>query len=148
MNTLVLGIGNPLLGDDGVGIRIAQQFKGNPAVDVLETSEAGLALLDLVSGYDRLILIDSIKTSQSEPGELRRFSLTDFNTASELTSFHGVDIATAFSLGRKAGYKMPEQVSIYAVAITENSTFGENCTEEIEWKIPSIAQQISEEENL
>ncbi len=147
MNTLVLGIGNPILTDDGIGIRIAQRLKST-AVDVVETSEAGLALLDYVGGYDRLIIIDSIKTEQGQPGELYRFELGDFKVATELTSFHGVDIATAFDLGRKAGYKMPTTVSIYAIAVKDNSTFGEQGTDEIDKKIPSIAQQIIEEEKL
>ena len=71
MNTLVLGIGNPILTDDGVGIKIAQKLKEEKArLEVIMTSEAGIALLDLVAGYDKLVIIDSIKTEKGKPGDL------------------------------------------------------------------------------
>ena len=61
MSTLILGIGNPILTDDRVGIEIAHKIKeDNSKLEVIETSEAGISLLDLVVGYDKLIIIDSI----------------------------------------------------------------------------------------
>ena len=71
MNTLILGIGNTILTDDGIGIKIAQKLKeDNPELEVMETSEVGMALLELLDGYDKAIIIDSIKTEQGKPGEL------------------------------------------------------------------------------
>ncbi len=149
MNTLILGMGNPILTDDGVGIKIARKLKeDNPELEVVETSEAGMALLDFVVGYDKLIIIDSIKTEQGKPGELYKLGLEDFKPDMGFLSSHGVDIATAVELGRRAGYKMPEYISLYAVEIKDNSTFGEKCTEEIEERIPFIVKQIIEEERI
>lgn len=149
MNTLILGMGNPILTDDGVGIKIARKLKeDNPELEVAETSEAGMALLDFVVGYDKLIIIDSIKTEQGKPGELYKLGLEDFKPDMGFFSSHGVDIATAVELGRRAGYKMPEYISLYAVEIKDNSTFGEECTEEIEERIPFIVKQIIEEERI
>ena len=149
MNTLIVGIGNPILTDDGVGIKIAQKLKeNNPELEVVETSEAGMALLELINGYDRLIIIDSIKTGQGKPGELYKLGLKDLKPAMDFSSSHGVDIATAFELGQRLGFKMPKYISIYAVEIKDNSTFGEECTEEIEKRIPFIIKQIIEEERI
>jgi hydrogenase maturation protease len=65
MKTVILGLGNPILTDDAVGIKIAQKLQEeNPKLEVIETSEAGIALLDLITGYDKLIIIDSIKNEQ------------------------------------------------------------------------------------
>ena len=66
----------------------------------------------------------------------------------DFSSSHGIDIATAFKLGQRLGYKMPKSVSIYAVEMKDNTTFGERCTEEVEEKIPFIARQIIDEEKL
>ena len=149
MDTLILGIGNPILTDDGVGIKIAQKLKEEKAeLAVTETSEAGIALLDLIVGYNKLIIIDSIKTEEREPGDLYKLELGDLKPAKDCSSSHGIGIATAFELGRKMGYNMPKLVSIYAVNIKDNRTFGENCTEEIKERIPFIAKQIIEEERL
>jgi len=149
MNTLILGMGNPILTDDGVGIKIAQKLKeGNPDLEVTETSEAGMALLELIADYDKLIIIDSIKTGQGKPGELYKLELEDLKPPMYFSSSHGIDIATAVELGQMVGYRMPKHISLYAVEIKDNSTFGEECTKEIEGSIPSIIKQIIEEERL
>ncbi len=149
MNTLILGVGNPILTDDGVGIKIARKIKeGNPEFEVIETSEAGIALLDLITGYDKLIIIDSIKTEKGKSGDLYKLKTGDLKPSKDLSSSHGIGIATAFELGQGLGYRMPKFVSIYAVNIKDNSTFGEECTEEVKGRIPFIAKQIIEEEKL
>jgi len=151
MNTLVLGVGNPILTDDGIGIKIARRLKQKkPDLEVIETSEAGIALLDLIAltGCGKLIIIDSIKTGQAKLGELYRFELEDLKPAKDFPSSHGVDIATAFELGKKLGYSLPEYISLYAVEVQDNTTFGEECTEGLEKKIPFIIKQIMGKEKL
>ena len=149
MDTLILGIGNPILTDDGVGIKVAQKLKEEKAeLTITETNEAGIALLDLIVGYNKLIIIDSIKTEEREPGDLYKLELGDLKPVKDYSSSHGIGIATAFELGQKMGYNLPKLVSIYAVNIKDNSTFGDNCTEEIKERIPFIVKQIIEEERL
>ena len=149
MKTVILGLGNPILTDDAVGIKIAQKLKEeNSKLEVIETSEAGIALLDLITGYDKLIIIDSIKNEQGKPGELYKLGLEDLKPAKDFPSSHGIGIATAFELGKGLGYKMPKFVSIYAVEIKDNTTFGEKCTEEVEQRMPSIVKQIMRKEKL
>ncbi len=149
MNTLILGIGNPILTDDGVGIKIAQRLKeGNPELEMIETSEAGITLLDLITGYNKLIIIDSIKTEKGKPGDLYKLELEDLKPAKAFSSSHGIGIATAFELGQRLGYKMPKCVNLYAVEIKDNTTFGEECTEEIKTRIPFIAKHVIDEERL
>ena len=149
MNTLILGIGNPILTDDGVGIKIAQRLKEeNAKLKVIETSEAGITLLDLVADYDKLIIIDSIKTEKGKPGDLYKLELEDLKPSKDFSSSHGIGIATAFELGQRLGYRMPKYTSIYAVEIKDNTTFGEKCTEEVEQRIPFIVKQIVRKEKL
>lgn len=149
MNTLILGIGNPILTDDGVGIKIAQKVKEeNPELEVIETSEAGITLLDFIVGYDKLVIIDSIKTKEGKPGDLYKLELEDLKPSKDSLLSHSIGIATAFELGQKLGYRMPKHASIYAVNVKDNTTFGENCTQKIRKRIPLIAEQIIKGENL
>ncbi len=149
MKTLILGLGNPILTDDAVGIRIAQELKqGIPDLEVVGASEAGIALLDYVIGYDKLVIIDSIRTKKGKPGEFYKLELEDLKPTMDFSSSHGIDIATALKIGEGLGYTMPRQVSIYAVEIRDNTTFGEKCTEEVEERIPFIVRQIVKEERL
>jgi hydrogenase maturation protease len=149
VNTLILGIGNLILTDDRVGIIIARKIKEQfPHLDVVETSEAGIALLDLIIGYEKLIVIDSIKTAKGKPGEIYKFGLDDLKPGMDLSSSHGIDIATVFDIGKKMGYQIPRSVIIYAIEITDNTTFGKTCTLEIEKRIPVITREIMEEEKF
>jgi hydrogenase maturation protease len=149
MKTLVLGFGNPILTDDAVGIRIAEELARElPDITVVATSEAGLSILDEVAGYDRLVIVDSIKTGKGRPGELYKLELEDLEPKSDFSSSHGLDIATAFKLGERLGYHLPREVSIYAVEVKDNATFGEGCTPEIERSISLIIGQIIKEERL
>jgi hydrogenase maturation protease len=149
MRTLVLGIGNPILSDDGVGIEIARRLKERvPGITAEETNEAAVSLLDLIAGYDRLIVIDSIKTGQGRPGELYKLGLEDLGGNLDFASLHGMDIATAFEVGESLGCPMPRSVSIYAVEVKDNETFAERCTPEVADRIPLAVKQIIGEEKL
>ena len=149
METLILGIGNPILSDDGVGIEIARRLKAAiPGLKVEETNEAAVVIIDYVAGHDRLIIIDSIKTGQGRPGDLYKLGLEDLGRAAVPSSAHSMDVATAFEVGRSLGCKMPESVSIYAVEVRDNARFSERCTEEVAEKIPSIVERIIVEEKL
>lgn len=149
MKTLILGLGNPILTDDAVGIKIAQELKEEiPDLEVVGSSESGLALLEQVIGYDKLIIIDSVRTEKGKPGELYKLRLEDLKPATDFSSSHGIDIATAFKVGEGLRYRMPKHVSIYAVEIRDNTTFGEKCTEGVEERIPFFVRQIIEEEKL
>ncbi|GAH16669.1 unnamed protein product, partial [marine sediment metagenome] len=129
--------------------KVAQKLKEeNPKLEVIETSEAGIALLDLITGYDKLIIIDSIKTEKGKPGDLYKLELEDLKPAKDFSSSHGVGIATAFELGQRLGYSMPRYTSIYAVEAKDNTTFGEKCTREVKERIPFIAKQIIKGEKL
>jgi Ni,Fe-hydrogenase maturation factor len=87
-------------------------------------------------------------TEKGKVGEVYQLNLEDLKPSAECRSSHGIGIATAFEFGQKLGYIMPRHVSIYAVEIKDNTTFREQCTEEIEKSIPVIARQILEKEKL
>ncbi len=143
MKTLILGLGNPILSDDGIGIRIVQELRKRVHdVDIIEASIAGLSILDHITGYNRLILIDSIKTGKGNPGDIYKLKLEDLSTTSHLSSSHGIDFITAIELGKKTGYKIPKIIDIYAIEIEDNTTFYEGCTTRVEENIPKIVEKI------
>lgn len=149
MKTLVLGIGNPIVTDDAAGLRIARRIKEmNPELEVVEACSGAMGLFDYVVDHDRVILIDSVKTDGGKPGTLYKIEMQDLKPTLSHAASHGLDIASAFKVGEGLGYKMPESVSIYAVEVKDNVNFGEECTTEVADRIPSIAREIMEAENL
>jgi hydrogenase maturation protease len=149
MKTLVLGIGNPIVTDDAVGLKVAQSIKrANPELEVVEACSGAMGLFDYITDCDRLIIIDSVKTEGGKPGTLYKIDMEDLKPKLNHAASHGLDIATAFKLGEGLGYRMPQNVSIYAVEAKDNTNFGEGCTKEVSERIPHIAAEIMEEENL
>ena len=73
--TLILGLGNAILCDDGVGIKAARyiaELGPNPDVVVKEAELAGFALIDLLEGFDRAVVIDAVKLRERQAGRRRR----------------------------------------------------------------------------
>jgi hydrogenase maturation protease len=148
--TLILGLGNSLLCDDGVGIYVAAELKNRvnrPEITVMETGVAGLSLLDLLVGYDRAIIIDAIQTVGGKAGQIYRLDPKAFDTALHTASAHGIDFPTALEFGRKLGLHLPQQIVIFAVEASDVSTFNEECTPEVKQSIPVCVEMVLREVN-
>ncbi|MCF7792944.1 MAG: hydrogenase maturation protease [Candidatus Cloacimonetes bacterium] len=147
--TLVLGLGNTILSDDGVGIHIAFEIeKKCREIDVLEASAAGFRVVDEIIGYQKLILIDSIKTGKSVPGTLHRFTFDEFSRTMHHSSPHDISLFEAFDIMKKEKADLPEEIKVYAVEVCDTSTFSEECTIEVAKAIPEVAKIVIEENNL
>lgn len=149
MRTLVLGLGNPILTDDGAGIKVTQIIREkvhDPDVDVLKVTAAGLDLLDLIVGYDRLIVVDTIRTGCCAPGTILRLSLKDFELAQHLSSPHDIGFKELIELGRRLGLHLPSEILIYAIEALDTVTFGERFTSEIARAVPKVANMIVSEQ--
>jgi hydrogenase maturation protease len=145
MKTLVLGMGNAILSDDGVGIRVAHEVVNqlkNPQVTVLETSAAGLSLLDSIVGYDKVIIIDAIQTEKGEAGQVYRMSTADFSLAKHFSSPHQINLVTALELGKMLNLAMPEEITVFAIEAKDITSFSEECTPEVEKAIPEVVKMV------
>lgn len=150
MRTLVLGLDNPLLGDDGVGLRIAGELKGRldqREVTVVESSLVGLGLLDLLAGYDRAIIVDAIQTVGGKAGQIYRLGPDMFDAARHVVLLHEVNLTTALELGNRLGLALPRQIVVFAIEVADVSIFSEECTPEVERAIPVCVEMIIRELN-
>ena len=148
MKTLVLGLGNPILSDDGAGIRVAQEVGkqlNDPQITVSETSAAGLSLLDSIVGYDKVIIIDAIQTKKGQAGQIYRMKSEDFSFAKHFSSPHQTNLVTALELGKMLGLVMPQEITIFAVEAKDIASFSEKCTPEVERAIPKAIKMVLEE---
>jgi len=150
MKTLVLGLGNPILSDDGVGIKVAHEVANqfnSPQVTVAETSAAGLSLLDSIVGYDKVIIIDAVQTREGHAGQIYRMGLQDFSSAKHFSSPHQINLVTALELGKMLDLAMPQKITIFAVEAKDITNFSEKCTPEVERAIPEVVKMVLEELN-
>ena len=148
MKTLVLGIGNPILSDDGVGIKVAQEVGkklDDPQITVSETSAAGLSLLDSLIGYDKVIIIDAIQTEKGKAGQIYRMKPEDFSFTKRVSSPHQINLVTALELGKLLNLTVPQEISIFAVEAKDTTSFSEGCTPEVEQAIPEAVKMVLDE---
>ena len=150
MKTLVLGLGNPILSDDGVGIRVAQEVGeklNDPQVTVAESSLAGMSLLDSIVGYDKVIIIDAIQTKEGNAGQIYRMEPEDFSFAKHLSSPHQINLVTALELGKMLNLAMPQKITVFAVEAKDTTNFSETCTPEVEQAIPEVVKMVLQDLN-
>ena len=149
MKTLILGLGNSILRDDSVGLKVVRELGRKirkKDVDVEEASFANIEILEAIGSYDRLIIVDSIKTGRGRPGELFSLSLEDLQPTLHLSCPHDINLATALELGKRLGMHVPEEIRIYAIEVEDNQTFSESCTPLVEEAIPRIVEEIAQRE--
>jgi hydrogenase maturation protease len=149
--TLVMGLGNPCLRDDAVGVRLAsfvhERLGDRPGVRyVEECSAGGLEILERVAGHDRLVLLDSIRAG-GPPGGWYRFDGGALRETMNLRNVHDTNLATALELGRRLGMRVPaeEEVHVFAVEVEDNLTFDERMSDALERRFPEFAPEICEE---
>jgi hydrogenase maturation protease len=156
-NTLVVGLGNPILSDDGVGVIVAYEVaqllesKNRNDVTVTEASVGGLRLMELMIGYDRVILVDAIIGSNgSLPGDIHHMNLDDLRDISPTqhsTCAHDTSLVTALDLGKKLGFAMPSEISIYAIEVSNIMDFNDELTPEVAAAVPITVSAVLAELN-
>ncbi len=147
MRTLVLGLGNSILGDDAVGLRVAalvrERLDTARGVDVLEEEAGGLRLMERMAGYDRAVLVDAAVTGGA-PGTVRRLSPDELPTR-RTAAAHGVDLPRALALGRQLGYAMPSEVTIVAIEAESVLEFRDEMTPAVAAAVePALAAVLEE----
>jgi len=149
--TVVLGLGNPVLCDDGVGLAVVaalrQLLKAAPipGVDVLASTRAGFELIDLLRDYRRAILVDCLALPNPQPGRVRRLSRDDVSGSSRLVNAHEVSVGVAFQLAEQLGIPMPTEVEILAVEAADTCTIVERLTPAVEAAVDPLSREIYED---
>jgi hydrogenase maturation protease len=117
VKTLVLGLGNPLLGDDAIGLRVAdllrERLAGRDDVEVRQEESGGLRLMEAMTGYDRAVVVDAAVTGGT-PGSVRCVGPEELPTQRTAIA-HGIDLPRALELGRQLGLPMPSSVRVVAI---------------------------------
>ena len=144
--TLILGLGNPLVTDDSVGLRVVERLKPLLAdrvdVEVAEDYWGGLRLMERMIGFDRAIVVDAIQTGD-RPGAIHLLTPNGIPTQRS-ASAHDVNLATALEFGRRAGMALPvnDRIQLVGVEVEDVLTFGEQCTPSVQAAIPSAVEAV------
>jgi hydrogenase maturation protease len=146
MKTLVLGIGNDILGDDGVGIHVARAVARKISAKearVEETGAGGLSLLELIKGRERLIIADAILTNNTEVGKIHRLTLKDLAKTNNSITPHDAALATTLEIGNSLfPGEMPREVVVYGVQIPNVEQFSGRMTPAVKAAVSEVVRLI------
>ncbi len=150
MNTtlLVIGLGNPIMGDDGVGIYVVRHLRDNLAsrrgVEFKELSLGGLRLIEELLGYEKAFIIDSIATD-GMPGKISELNPGELDSR-YTGSPHGTNFATALELYRKlrAQY-MPKTIRIFTISIHPDYAFTETLSLPVKHAAEKLLERVANE---
>jgi hydrogenase maturation protease len=142
---LLLGLGNDILTDDAVGLHVVHELQrelaDHPSIDIRETTEMGLALLDYITGYRVVFIVDSIQTGKAAPGVLYELDAAALTQLTGRTP-HFLGVSETLALGRQLGLAMPEQVSILAIEVADPFTLGTTLTPALQTALPGVVARV------
>lgn len=148
---LIIGVGNPILKDDGVGIHVLKmlekKYSGIPALHFKELSTGGLSLAERFIGYDKVILIDALALENGTPGKVHKLSMDDFHSTIHQYCAHDCNLPTAYNLLEQqlGSESLPQDVIIIGIEAEELDEFGETLSESVKGAIPKALAIIEQE---
>jgi len=144
MKILILGLGNELLSDDGVGImaarRLRMQLCGN--ADVVESSQSGIALLELFEGHQKAIVVDAIHTGRHPVGSLLEFAPADLGPV-VAPSPHYAGLPEILALARQLDLTFPDEIRIFAVETADMTTIGGSVSEPVAAAMTPLTERVT-----
>ena len=158
MKILVAGLGNPILGNDGVGWRVGQETErlfaelprsedASQKVEFQYLSLGGLSLMEQLIGFDAAILIDAFAARSSPPGTIYCYPLEEISEVSSghLSGAHDTSLFKALQLGKSLGAKIPDKIQIVGIETETGLYFTEELSPEIAAVVPEASRVVLEQ---
>jgi hydrogenase maturation protease len=166
--TLVLGLGNPILGDDGVGWRVVEAaqeawqrtaderpkmsdepkssmvHRPSSVVEFDFISLGGLALMERLVGCDRAILVDAIQTRDGVPGAIYRLTLDDLPTL-HADAVHDASLKAALAVGQQLGARLPQEIVLIGIEAVNLWDFSESLSPQVAASVGRAAEMVLDE---
>ncbi|MFC1677338.1 hydrogenase maturation protease [Planctomycetota bacterium] len=145
---VVLGLGNPLMTDEGVGSCLIEDFQNDPEqfgdIEFIDAGTGGMSLLYLIADRKKIVIIDCAYM-QTSPGTIRRFTPDDVKSVKKLAhhSLHEVDILKVLELAKELG-QCPEEIVIFGIE-PESVEVDQKLSETVSARIPDYIKAISSE---
>ncbi|MFC2118541.1 hydrogenase maturation protease [Bacteroidota bacterium] len=142
---IVLGFGNEILTDDGIGVRIVKKIQNEEIFSSMSFDVGwlgGMEILDFIENYDTAVFIDAIRTKDGSPGDVYHFTPGDFLETLHLSNVHDTSFENTIKMGRKLGMVIPDTIHVLAVEIVEDLVFSKSFSPKVEKKYPEILDYI------
>lgn len=144
--TVVIGLGNPILGDDGVGWSIADAVERRLGaigdVSIERAALGGLALMERLIGFERAVILDAAHTGRTAIGTVscQPLDSLDDPAAGYTASAHDTSLATALATGRALGAVLPDRIDVVTVEIPARLEFSESLSPAVAAAVATAAE--------
>jgi hydrogenase maturation protease len=145
---LVIGLGNPILGDDGVGWKVATEIQRRssargPKLEVDCVSVGGLSLMERMLGYERVVVIDAAQTGEGPVGSVHVYGLDELPDpkSGHTTSAHDASLVTSLRMAESMGEIVPSSVDIVTIEIPGSYEFSEELSPAVAASVEVAAQR-------
>ena len=148
MKTLVIGLGNPILGDDGVGWKVVENLSAilgpQTSIEVDCLSVGGLSLMERMLGYERVIIVDSVETGGNPVGSVKAFPLAALENPrmGHSASTHDTSLMTALQTAQTMGLDVPSRVHVVAIEAKNIYDFSDSLSPSVENAVPIATQKV------
>lgn len=146
----ILGCGNTLMGDDGVGIRVIeklQEMKLPENVEIIDAGVGGMAILSWIEDADKVVIVDAVQTGNEPAGTVYEFTDKELPPSEMfMLSLHDLNLVDTINVGRVV-QKMPEVIVIIGVEVKRVAEFTKELTPEVEGAIPEVLDLVLKELN-
>ena len=142
---LVLGLGNELAGDDAVGVLVARRLllELDGVADVVESSASGFALIEILAGYDRAVIVDAIVTGRNPPGTIREMGLAEVGRV-VAPSTHQAGLPELEAVATRLGLGFPSETVVLAVEVVDPYTLGAGLSEPVAGALEELIGRVRE----
>ena len=142
-NTLILGFGSDLLSDEGIVHRIIyrlqrEKFDADYKVFPILTLE----LIEEITGYQKIIIIDTLKTKDGIPGFVKVCPIQEYEPTLHLENFHDISLPEMINFAATLGFSITKDIIVIAVEICDHSTISTDLSLVIAEKFPLILKEI------
>jgi len=142
-STLLLALGNDIMGDDAAALTAAQGLRnqGIRDIDIIDTLEAGLTLLEIMSGYSHVLLLDTIVTGNHPPGTILELCQKDFTKVLG-SSPHYAGLPEVMELASQLAIEFPQDIRVLALEIETPTDFCDTLSPTIEAAMPAYIEKV------
>ncbi|HZX11118.1 MAG TPA: hydrogenase maturation protease [Acidobacteriota bacterium] len=141
-DVVLIGIGNNLLTDDGVGPFLAKKIGQKLGFPYKSVTHLSLDLLDHVLGHQYIYIFDSFRNPEMSVGEVVPFTLDELEYQQNPTYSHGVTIPIIFKIGKRLYPQMSKNVRVFGINVSDNQTISESFSDEINHKMDEIRNHL------
>jgi hydrogenase maturation protease len=143
---LILGLGNILLGDEGVGVRVAEQLLSHPLPDEIEVIDGGTAgyeLINFFEGKEKVIIVDAVKTNDT-PGSVYKLDLALVQEDETVQlSLHQIGLKNVFKMASLMD--LNPEVTLVGIVPKDYQDYNIGLSEEVEKAIPLAIETVLKE---